>query len=63
MPYPDAWEADVLLADGGTVHIRPIRPDDAERIEAFHSRQSAESIYFRYFSPRAPAQRARARPT
>ena len=39
-----------MLADGGTVHVRPIRPDDIERMVAFHSRQSAESIYFRYFS-------------
>ena len=52
MPYPDAWEGDVLLADGGTLHVRPIIPEDAERIEAFHGRQSAESIYYRYFSPR-----------
>ncbi len=52
MPYPDAWEGDVLLADGGTLHVRPIIPEDAERIEAFHNRQSAESIYYRYFSPR-----------
>ena len=32
--------------------VRPIRPDDAERIVAFHERQSPESIYFRFFSPR-----------
>ena len=50
--YPQRWEADVVLADGGTVHIRPVRPDDAERMVAFHGRQSAESIYYRYFSPR-----------
>ncbi|MGZ4710835.1 MAG: GNAT family N-acetyltransferase, partial [Acidimicrobiales bacterium] len=49
--YPTRWEADVALADGGTVHIRPVRPDDAELVEAFHNRQSRESIYFRYFSP------------
>jgi acyl-CoA synthetase (NDP forming)/RimJ/RimL family protein N-acetyltransferase len=52
MSYPDAWEADVLLADGGTLHVRPIVPDDADRIAAFHGRQSAENIYYRYFSPR-----------
>ena len=51
-PDLDRWEADVVTADGGTVHVRPIRPDDADRIVAFHSRQSAESIYFRFFSPR-----------
>jgi acyl-CoA synthetase (NDP forming)/RimJ/RimL family protein N-acetyltransferase len=50
--YPAAWEADVVLADGGTAHIRPIRPDDGPRIIDFHGRQSAESIYFRYFTPR-----------
>jgi acyl-CoA synthetase (NDP forming)/RimJ/RimL family protein N-acetyltransferase len=50
--YPVAWEADVVLADGGTAHIRAIRPDDAPRIVDFHGRQSPESIYFRYFTPR-----------
>jgi len=50
--YPSRWEADVVLADGGTMSVRPIRPDDAERIVAFHERQSPESIYFRFFSPR-----------
>ncbi|CAN5609845.1 bifunctional GNAT family N-acetyltransferase/acetate--CoA ligase family protein [soil metagenome] len=50
--YPDRWEADVVLSDGGTMAVRPIRPDDAERILAFHERQSPESIYFRFFSPR-----------
>ncbi|MGH9290514.1 MAG: GNAT family N-acetyltransferase [Acidimicrobiales bacterium] len=50
--YPVAWEADVVLADGGTAHIRAIRPDDAARIVDFHGRQSPESIYFRYFTPR-----------
>jgi acyl-CoA synthetase (NDP forming)/RimJ/RimL family protein N-acetyltransferase len=50
--YPDRWEAEVALADGGTMAVRPIRPDDAERIVGFHERQSPESIYFRFFSPR-----------
>ena len=40
-----------MLADGGTVHIRPIRPDDGRRIIDFHGRQSPQSIYFRYFTP------------
>jgi len=50
--YPASWEADVVLRDGHTVHVRPIVADDAERLLRFHSRQSPESIYFRYFSPR-----------
>ncbi|MEW9553165.1 GNAT family N-acetyltransferase [Nonomuraea sp. NPDC050783] len=50
--YPAHWEADVVLADGGTAHVRPIRPADADRLRAFYSRLSEESIYFRFFGPR-----------
>ncbi|MGB6058759.1 MAG: GNAT family N-acetyltransferase [Microthrixaceae bacterium] len=50
--YPHSWEADVVLADGKIVHVRPITPGDAPALREFHSRQSPESIYFRYFSPR-----------
>ena len=46
------WEGDVVLSDGGTVHVRPIRPSDAETLVAMHGRLSAESIYFRFFSPK-----------
>ncbi|MFB9838906.1 bifunctional acetate--CoA ligase family protein/GNAT family N-acetyltransferase, partial [Actinoallomurus acaciae] len=52
MPYPDQWEADVVLADGGTAHLRPIRPDDAGLLREFYARLSPESIYYRFFSPR-----------
>ena len=50
--YPVAYETDVVLTDGATAHVRPIRPDDVERLVAFHARQSPQSIYYRYFSPR-----------
>ncbi len=50
--YPASFEADVVLADGATAFVRPIRPDDGPLIVDFHARQSPESIYFRYFSPR-----------
>lgn len=50
--YPAHWEADVVLSDGSTVLVRPIRPDDGPLLVAFHERQSPESIYYRYFSPR-----------
>ena len=30
--YPLHWEADVLLADGGVVHVRPSGPADAAAI-------------------------------
>ena len=49
--YPRQWEADVVLSDGGTVHLRPIRPEDAEMLVSFHSRLSDRTRYFRYFGP------------
>jgi len=57
-PYPAHREADVILADGATVHIRPIRPSDADAILALHSRFSERTRYLRYFSPypRIPAR-------
>lgn len=42
----------MVLADGSTTRVRPITSEDGPAIEAFHGRQSRESIYFRYFSPR-----------
>jgi len=49
--YPREWEADVLLADGGVAHLRPIRPSDAGKLIAFYDRVSAESKYLRFFAP------------
>ena len=46
------WEGDVVLSDGGTVHVRPVRPSDADALVAMHARLSPESIYFRFFSPK-----------
>jgi acyl-CoA synthetase (NDP forming)/GNAT superfamily N-acetyltransferase len=43
--------ADALLSDGATVHVRQIRPDDADAIVAMHSRFSERTRYLRYFSP------------
>lgn len=43
--------ADVLLRDGTTVHLRQIRPDDADAIVAMHARFSERTRYLRYFSP------------
>lgn len=49
--YPREWEADVVLRDGTLAHVRPITPEDTERIHAFHAGQSDESIYLRFFAP------------
>jgi acetyl coenzyme A synthetase (ADP forming)-like protein len=49
--YPAQWESDVVLADGGTVRLRPVRPDDDAALLALYERLSDESIYLRFFSP------------
>ncbi|MFB7798069.1 GNAT family N-acetyltransferase [Isoptericola sp. NPDC056134] len=49
--YPVAWEADVVLRDGTTMHVRPLRPDDADAIQRFQVAQSERSAYFRFFAP------------
>src|SRR5674476_41168 len=49
--YPTRWEADVVLRDGSVAHVRPIMPADADALRRFHARQSAESIYLRFFAP------------
>ncbi|HEU0041606.1 MAG TPA: GNAT family N-acetyltransferase, partial [Jiangellaceae bacterium] len=49
--YPAHWEADVVLSDGATAHLRPIQPDDVQRLVDFYSRVSDESKYYRFFAP------------
>lgn len=46
------WTSTVVLGDGSTALLRPIRPDDADTLQAFHQRQSNDSRYYRYFSPK-----------
>ncbi|MEO7351867.1 MAG: GNAT family N-acetyltransferase, partial [Marmoricola sp.] len=49
--YPGHWEADVLLRDGRTAHLRPIVPEDADGLVEFYTHVSEESKYFRFFAP------------
>jgi acyl-CoA synthetase (NDP forming)/GNAT superfamily N-acetyltransferase len=51
-PYPAHWEADIVLVDGATAHIRPITSQDADLLVTFYSRVSDESKYYRFFAPR-----------
>jgi acyl-CoA synthetase (NDP forming)/RimJ/RimL family protein N-acetyltransferase len=53
---PAHWEADVIVADGGIVHLRPICHADADALVAFHGGLSQRTRYLRYFSayPRIP---------
>ena len=41
---------EVLLADGDSALVRPVRADDGPRVEAFHRALSLETVHFRYFS-------------
>jgi acyl-CoA synthetase (NDP forming)/GNAT superfamily N-acetyltransferase len=46
------WASTVVLGNGDTVFIRPLTSDDRPALAAFHQRQSADSIYRRFFSPK-----------
>lgn len=49
--YPPHWEADVVASDGGTVHLRPILPTDADGLSALVERSSERTRYLRFFGP------------
>lgn len=53
---PSYWESDVVLADGGTVHLRPRRPDDHEAIVDLYRRMSDHSRYLRFAGPTSTAR-------
>jgi hypothetical protein len=44
-------EADVVLSDGGSAHVRPIRAEDKTRLRAFSTRVSGRAQYLRFFAP------------
>jgi acetyl coenzyme A synthetase (ADP forming)-like protein len=46
---PQHYATDALLRDGGSIHIRAIRPDDKQRLLALFTRLSSRSLYFRFF--------------
>lgn len=39
----------ITLRNGSTVDVRPIHPDDVERLQQFHARLSPDTIVMRYF--------------
>jgi acetate---CoA ligase (ADP-forming) len=43
------FAADAVLRDGGSIHLRAIRPDDKARLIDHFKRLSARSVYFRFF--------------
>ena len=47
--YPTQFKADVVLRTGHTLRVRPIRPEDRERLLAFYGRLSPETLHARFF--------------
>jgi hypothetical protein len=43
-------EADVVLRDGSTAYVRPVRADDTDALRALFAGLSEQSRYLRFFS-------------
>ena len=48
--YPAALECDVVSEGSLHYHLRPIRPDDTDRLVEFHNHLSPRSCYLRFFT-------------
>jgi RimJ/RimL family protein N-acetyltransferase len=48
--YPEELERDIVLRDGARLHLRPIRPEDQDRLVAFYDRLSRHTAYQRFFT-------------
>jgi GNAT superfamily N-acetyltransferase len=48
--YPHDLEREIAGDGGLRYHVRPIRPDDAARLVAFHRQLSPHSVYMRFFT-------------
>lgn len=51
--HPENWEADVVLADGGTARLRAVAPTDVTKLVEFYQRVSDTSKYLRFMQPHA----------
>jgi acetate---CoA ligase (ADP-forming) len=58
--YPEHLEADVVLRDGSTVHVRPVRPDDEQALREFLDGLSMDSRWLRFFGGANIARQAQA---
>jgi acetate---CoA ligase (ADP-forming) len=59
-PYPEHLEADVVLRDGSTVRVRPLRPEDEEALHRFLDSLSVDSRWLRFFGGADMARQAQA---
>jgi acetyltransferase len=51
VPYPKEMEGDLRTASGRVFQVRPVRPEDEERLRRFFAGVSADDLRQRYFSP------------
>jgi RimJ/RimL family protein N-acetyltransferase/predicted CoA-binding protein len=49
---PARYESDVVLRDGSTLRLRPVRPEDSIALRELHERLSKDSWRFRFFNAR-----------
>jgi hypothetical protein len=49
LPYPRHLEADVVLRDGSTVSVRPVRAEDEGSLYEFLAGLSMDSRWLRFF--------------
>lgn len=58
--YPVDLETDVVLRDGLTIHLRPVREEDTSRVLALFGELSERSLYYRFMGvPRLDLEQAR----
>jgi len=48
--YPKELEGEIALRDGARLRLRPIRPEDQDRLIAFYDRLSRHTAYQRFFT-------------
>ncbi|HSP17326.1 MAG TPA: GNAT family N-acetyltransferase [Thermoanaerobaculia bacterium] len=61
--YPAHFESDVVLRNGRTLHIRPVKPEDEPEMLEFYRGLSKDSLYMRFFDVRSPESALRDSPT
>ncbi|HEX9160274.1 MAG TPA: GNAT family N-acetyltransferase [Thermoanaerobaculia bacterium] len=61
--YPAHFESDVVLRNGRTLHIRPVRPEDSAALLDFYRGMSKDSLYMRFFDVRTPESAVHDSPT
>jgi len=50
-PYPKEWERTWPSPQGASISVRPMRPDDEERLQDFLSKIESQDLRLRFFVP------------